>query len=160
MQGVCPVSCSSVVERPRNQKVLGSTPDRSTRIFLFPSVPVSLSWAKYLPLFHKCQVVRYVRWQSIFSYPTSASGTIVDQELFFLHLTDFALQEQLKDICYLANTAPLFSQLKVLDIFSINSFSVATFMYSYHHNLLPGSFRDLFLSSNQVHHCEIRLASV
>ena len=29
---------------------------------------------------------------------------------------------------YLANTTPLFSQLKVLDIFSINSFSVATFM--------------------------------
>ena len=52
---------------------------------------------------------------------------------------------------YLANTstAPLFSQLKVLDIFSISSFSVATFMYSYHHNLLPGSFRDLFLNSNK-----------
>ena len=42
---------------------------------------------------------------------------------------------------YLANTAPLFSQLKVLDIFSINSFSVATFMYSYHHNLFPSSFQ-------------------
>ena len=28
---------------------------------------------------------------------------------------------------YLANTAPLFSKLKVLDIYSINSFSVATF---------------------------------
>ena len=52
---------------------------------------------------------------------------------------------------YLANTTPLFSQLKVLDIFSINSFSVATFMYSYHHNLLPSSFRDLFLSSNKSH---------
>ena len=48
---------------------------------------------------------------------------------------------------YLANTAPLFSQLKVLDIFSINSFSVATFMYSYHNNLLPSSFHDLFLSN-------------
>ena len=60
---------------------------------------------------------------------------------------------------YLANTAPLFSQLKVLDIFSINSFSVATFMYSYHHNLLPSSFHDLFLSSNQVHQYETRLAS-
>ena len=60
---------------------------------------------------------------------------------------------------YLANTAPLFSQLKVLDIFSINSFSVATFMYSYHHNLLPNSFHDLFLSSNQVHQYKTRLAS-
>ena len=60
---------------------------------------------------------------------------------------------------YLANTVPLFSQLKVLDMFSINSFSVATFMYSYHHNLLPSSFRDLFLSSNQGHQYETRLAS-
>ena len=58
---------------------------------------------------------------------------------------------------YLANTAPLFSQLKVLDIFSINSFSAATFMYT--NNLLPGSFHDLFLSSNQVHQYETRLAS-
>ena len=36
---------------------------------------------------------------------------------------------------YLANTAPLFSHLKVLDIFSINSFSVATLIYCNHHNL-------------------------
>ena len=60
---------------------------------------------------------------------------------------------------YLANTSQSFSKLKVLDIYSINSFSVATFMYSYHHNLLPSSFRNLFLSSNQVHHYETRLAS-
>ena len=60
---------------------------------------------------------------------------------------------------YLANTAPLFSKLKVLDIYSINSFSVVTFMYFYHHNLLASSFRNLFLSSNQVHHYETRLAS-
>ena len=60
---------------------------------------------------------------------------------------------------YIANTAPLFSKLKVLDIYSINSFSEATFMYSYHHNLLPSSFRSLFFSSNQVHHYETRLAS-
>ena len=60
---------------------------------------------------------------------------------------------------YLANTILSFSQLKVLDIYSINSFSVATFMYSYHHNLLPCSFHNLFLSSNQVHRHETQLAS-
>ena len=61
---------------------------------------------------------------------------------------------------YLANTAPLFSQLKVLEIFGINSFSVATFMYSYHNNLLPSTFRDLFLSSNlKSIYTKIRLAS-
>ena len=59
---------------------------------------------------------------------------------------------------YLASTAPLFSQLKVLDIYSISSFSVARFMHSCHHNLLPSSFRNRFLSSNQVHHYETRLA--
>ena len=51
---------------------------------------------------------------------------------------------------YLANTTPLFTKLKVLDLDSINSFSVATFVYSCHHNLLPNSFRNLFLSSNRV----------
>ena len=56
-------------------------------------------------------------------------------------------------------SAPLFTKLKVTDIYSINSFSVAKFMYSYHHNLLPSSFCNLFLSSNQVHHYETRLAS-
>ena len=59
---------------------------------------------------------------------------------------------------YLANTASLLSQLKVLDIFSINSFSVTTFLYSYHHNLLPSSFSDLFLN-NQVHQYETSQAS-
>ena len=32
-------------------------------------------------------------------------------------------------------------------------------MYSYHHNLLPSSFCNFFLSSNQIHHCETPLAS-
>ena len=32
-------------------------------------------------------------------------------------------------------------------------------MYSYYHNLLPSSFRNLFLSSNQVHRYETWLAS-
>ena len=60
---------------------------------------------------------------------------------------------------YLANTTPLFGKLKVLHTYNINSFSVATFMYSYRHNLLPSSFRHLVLSSNQVHCYETRLAS-
>ena len=54
---------------------------------------------------------------------------------------------------------PLFSQLQVLDIYSINSFSAATVMYSYHHNHLHSSFRNLLLTSNQVHHYETRLGS-
>ena len=71
--------------------------------------------------------------------------------LFLINLLQKRIVRFITKAHYLAHTAPLFSQLKVLDIFSINSFSVATFMYSYHHNLLPSSFRDLFLSSNKSH---------
>ena len=87
--------------------------------------------------------------------------TIVADTVYHVHMATWQkrLVRLITKAHYLANTAPLFSQLKVLDIFSINSFSVATFMYSYHHNLLPNSFHDLFLSSNQVHQYETRLAS-
>ena len=92
---------------------------------------------------------------------TKFLGVLIDQRLSWKPHID--LQKRLVRLItkahYLANTAPLFSQLKVLDIFSINSFSVATFMYSYHHNLLPSNFHDLFLRSNQVHQYETRLAS-
>ena len=88
-----------------------------------------------------------------------ASSSTYCSNLDCIYLLQKRLVRVITKAHYLENTAPLFSQLKVLDIFSINSFSVATFMYSYHHNLLPSSFRDLFLSSNQVHQYETRLAS-
>ena len=46
---------------------------------------------------------------------------------------------------YLAHTAPLFRTLKILDIFNINAFFVACFMYSYHNNLLPHTFNTALL---------------
>ena len=52
---------------------------------------------------------------------------------------------------YLANTAPLFCQLRLLDIFSINSFSIAIFIYSYHHNLLSVTFECFFTTGEQFH---------
>ena len=52
---------------------------------------------------------------------------------------------------YLAHTAPLFRTLKVLDIFNINAFFVACFMYSYHNNLLPHTFNTTFVTNRQVH---------
>jgi hypothetical protein len=50
-----------------------------------------------------------------------------------------------------AHTAPLFTQLKILDIYKINTSHVAKFMFSYHHRLLPPSFHNLFNTSHQVH---------
>ena len=52
---------------------------------------------------------------------------------------------------YRAHSAPLFEQLKVLDIFKVNTFHTAKFMFLYHHRLLPVSLSNLFVTNNQVH---------
>ena len=60
---------------------------------------------------------------------------------------------------YLTNTASLFCQLRRLDIFSINSFSIAIFMYSYHRNFLPVTFQCFFTTGEQFHQYNTRTAS-
>ena len=52
---------------------------------------------------------------------------------------------------YRANSAPLFSKLGILDIFQINTFQIAKFMYYYHNNLLPPLFLNLFSTNIQIH---------
>ena len=59
---------------------------------------------------------------------------------------------------YLANMAPLCCQRRLLDIFSINSFSITIFMYSYHHNLLPVTFQCFFTTVEQFHQYNTRTA--
>ena len=49
------------------------------------------------------------------------------------------------------NTTPLFLQLKILDIFKLNEFHVAKFMFADHHQILPPLFCNLFLFNKQVH---------
>ena len=43
------------------------------------------------------------------------------------------------------DTAPVFRTLNILDIFNINAFFVACFIYSYHNNLLPNAFNTTFV---------------
>ena len=57
---------------------------------------------------------------------------------------------------FLAHTAPLFDRLRILDIFKVNSFYIAKFMFFYHHALLPLSFRNLFITNSQVHNYNTR----
>ena len=114
------------------------------RFYLSSQTLMTLYYSLVYPFLTYCNVA----WSSTYC-----------SNLHCIYLLQKCLVRLITKAHYLEKTAPLFSQLKVLDIFSINSFSVATFMYSYHHNLLPSSFRDLFLSSNQVHQYETRLAS-
>ena len=60
---------------------------------------------------------------------------------------------------YRAHTAPLFSKLKILDIFQINTLrDIAKFMVRYHNNLLPPLFLNLFMRNSQVHRYDTRTA--
>ena len=52
---------------------------------------------------------------------------------------------------YRAHSAPLFTKLGILDIFQVNTFQVAKFMFYYHNQLLPSMFLNLFVTSGQVH---------
>ena len=45
----------------------------------------------------------------------------------------------------------LFTKLGILDIFQVNTFRVAKFMFYYHNQLLPSMFLNLFVTSGQVH---------
>ena len=60
---------------------------------------------------------------------------------------------------YRAHSAPLFSKLGILDIYQINTFQIAKFMYCYHNNLLPPLFFNLFFTNSQIHGYSTRTAN-
>ena len=57
---------------------------------------------------------------------------------------------------YKAPSKPLFTKLNILDIFSIDSHQVGTFMYHYHNNMLPLSLCKTFQTGNQLHRYSTR----
>ena len=60
---------------------------------------------------------------------------------------------------YRTHSAPLFLGLKVLDIFKVNTFHIARFMFLYHNRLLPTSVLNLFVTNNQIHSHNTRNAN-
>ena len=60
---------------------------------------------------------------------------------------------------YLVHSAPLFSRLRVLDIYLINSFHLGKFMYKNQNRLFPFIFLELFQTSSQIHKYNTRPAS-
>ena len=65
------------------------------------------------------------------------------------------LQKKALRICtnsnYLAHTNPLFHRLKTLNVFDINKFQTAIFMFKYTNNQLPAPFDNLFTLNRDVH---------
>ena len=60
---------------------------------------------------------------------------------------------------YEAHSAPLFSKLGILDIFQVNTFEIAKFMFYYRNNLLPPLLLNLFVTNSQIHNYGTRTAS-
>ncbi len=61
---------------------------------------------------------------------------------------------------YSDHSEPIFKDLNILNIFKINDYLTALFMFRYHHlNNLPEFFKDYFVTNNQIHHYNTRNAS-
>ena len=106
------------------------------RFFLSSKSLLSLSKTLVYPYLNYCNTA----WCS--TYPSNLNRILYLQKRI------------VRIICgteFLAHTAPLFRTLKILDIFNINAFFVACFMYSYHNNLLPHTFNTTFVTNRQVH---------
>ena len=60
----------------------------------------------------------------------------------------------------LASSKPLFANLKILDVFSIYSLQVSSFMYLYHNGALPISLTQIFHTGNQIHQYSTKYSDV
>jgi hypothetical protein len=106
------------------------------RYYLSTKTKLSLYYTLVYPYLTYCNIV----WSS--NYKTNLKRIYLLQKRIVRALTNSDFR---------THTAPLFTQLKILDIYKINAFHVAKFMLSYHHRLLPPSFHNLFITSHQVH---------
>ena len=61
---------------------------------------------------------------------------------------------------YLEHTEPIFKELRILDIFKINDYLTALFMYRYYYlNNLPEIFQIYFVTNNEIHNYNTRNAT-
>ena len=61
---------------------------------------------------------------------------------------------------YLEHTEPIFKELQILDIFKINDYLTALFMYRYYHlKNLPEAFENYFVTNNEIHNYNTRNAT-
>ena len=96
-----------------------------SRFFLSTRTKRSLYYTLIYPYISYCNIV----WSS--TYATSLNRIWLLQKRAVCVMTNSE---------YRAHSAPLFEQLKVLDIFKVNTFHIAKFMqFLYHYRLLPVS---------------------
>jgi len=102
--------------------------------YLPQEVKLSLYYSLVYPYLTYCNCV----WSS--TYPSNLNRIFLFQKCIVRIISSSS---------YLAHTEPLFSKLKILDIFKLYSFFMATFMYKYINKLLPPLFSNIFLHTPQ-----------
>ena len=50
-----------------------------------------------------------------------------------------------------ANTAPIFKNLKILNLAKLHTYFVQLFVYNYNHDLLPEIFKDFYVQNSTIH---------
>ena len=60
---------------------------------------------------------------------------------------------------YNEHSSPLFKLLNIIKIFDLVTFHIASFMYKFHHRLLPSAFDNFFTPIDRIHNYNTRLAS-
>ena len=111
------------------------------RFFLSSNTKISLYYTLIYPYLTYCTTV----WSS--TYVTNLNRIFLLQKRAVRAMTNSN---------HRAPSAPLFAQSNILDIFKVNSFYTAKFMFSYHHRLLPSPFLNLFLTSGQIRNYDTR----
>ena len=115
-----------------------------SRFYLSKKSKISLYYTLIYPYLTYCNTT----WSS--TYKTNLKRIFLLQKRIVRILTNSEFR---------AHTAPLFNELKLLDIYNLNVFYTAKFMFSYHNHLLPPSFQNLFVTSHQIHNYNTRNAS-
>ena len=112
-----------------------------SRLLLSSKTMISLYYTLVYPYLNYCNIA----WSS--TYPSNLNR---------IHLLQKRVVRIIANADYRAHTAPLFRKLKILDVFNVNSFLIASFMYSYHNQLLPDNFHRLFLTNRDIHNYNTR----
>lgn len=97
---------------------------------------LSLYYTMIFPYLSYCNIV----WAS--TYPSRLKRIITLQKRIVRIITSSHYRE---------HTQPLFSRLKILNIFNINAFQISSFVFNFLHDNLPHSFDGFFTKNSEYH---------
>ena len=109
-----------------------------------------------------CKIKLMLYYTLIYPYITYCNSSWSSTYVYNLNRIYYLQKRAVRAITnsdYRAHTAPLFSKLKILDIFQVNTLEIAKFMFRSHNDLLPPLFLNLFMTNSQIHRYDTGTAS-